>query len=165
MSSLFSNSAHSSTPRESTPHYAEKALAVRRIPWRHDLVIVSAAGDVDTDSVRLLQRALWQDLPACLVLNLSEVTYFGSAGVRALEGAVGRAGAGSGSSPRPARSSSRCGSPASTRGPDPLPCERCGRQALRVARVLSEEGSLLGRTMVCTACRPEPRAHRLQRAF
>ncbi|MEV4057064.1 STAS domain-containing protein [Amycolatopsis sp. NPDC049688] len=88
MSAPISNTAHSPAAGESAP---EKVLTVRRIPWRHDLAIISAAGEVDARSVRLLHRALWQDLPACLVLNLSEVTYFAAAGVRALEGAVSRA--------------------------------------------------------------------------
>ncbi|GHG41783.1 hypothetical protein GCM10017567_74400 [Amycolatopsis bullii] len=79
------------TGRKSTHQYAETILTVRTIPWRHDLAIISAAGEIDTGSVRLLQRALWQDLPAGLVLDLSGVTFFGSAGVRAIEGAVGRA--------------------------------------------------------------------------
>ncbi|KDN21886.1 hypothetical protein DV20_13280 [Amycolatopsis rifamycinica] len=64
---------------------------MRHVPWRHDLSIITAAGEIDTDSVRLLQRALWQDLPAGLVLDLSRVTFFGSAGLRAVEGAVSRA--------------------------------------------------------------------------
>jgi anti-anti-sigma factor len=79
------------TKRESTRQYAETILTVRHIPWRHDLAIITAAGEIDTGSVRLLQRALWQDWPACLVLDLSRVTFFGSAGLRALEGAVNRA--------------------------------------------------------------------------
>jgi anti-sigma B factor antagonist len=69
----------------------EALLTVREIPWRHDLTIISAAGEIDTVSVRLLQRALWQGLPTCLVLDLSGVTFFGSAGLRALESAVSRA--------------------------------------------------------------------------
>ncbi|WP_103352171.1 STAS domain-containing protein [Amycolatopsis sp. CA-128772] len=91
MSSPISNSAHSPIAGESALRNADEVLTVRRIPWRHDLAIISAAGEIDTRSVRLLQRALWQDLPAGLVINLSEVTYFGVAGVRALEGAVSRA--------------------------------------------------------------------------
>ncbi len=75
----------------SARQHAEALLVVRVIPWRHDLAIISAAGEIDTASVRLLQRALWQDLAACLVLDLSGVTFFGSAGLRALEGAVSRA--------------------------------------------------------------------------
>jgi anti-sigma B factor antagonist len=79
------------TKRKYTYQHAETILTVRHVPWRHDLAIVIAAGEIDTTSVRLLQRALWQDLPACLVLDLHQVTFFGSAGVRALEGAVDRA--------------------------------------------------------------------------
>jgi hypothetical protein len=35
----------------------------------------------------------------------------------------------------------------------PIPCEECGLPALYVARLVSGDGSLLGQTMVCTACR------------
>ncbi|WP_063607803.1 STAS domain-containing protein [Amycolatopsis rifamycinica] len=77
--------------RETTHQYAETILAVRTIPWRHDLAIICAAGEIDTGSVGLLQQALWQDLPAGLVLDLSGVTFFGSAGLRAIEVAVSRA--------------------------------------------------------------------------
>jgi anti-sigma B factor antagonist len=93
MPSPFSTSVYppTATKRESTRQYAEPILTVRHIPWRHDLAIITAAGEIDTGSVRLLQRALWQDWPACLVLDLSRVTFFGSAGVRALDGAADRA--------------------------------------------------------------------------
>ncbi len=37
----------------------------------------------------------------------------------------------------------------------PIPCEVCGWETLRVARVLSDDGGLLGQTMVCTACPPQ----------
>ncbi|SFW86950.1 STAS domain-containing protein [Amycolatopsis australiensis] len=79
------------TGQESTRQYAETVLTVRTIPWRHDLAIISATGEIDTGSVRLLQRALWQDLPAGLVLDLSRVTFLGAAGLRAIEGVVTRA--------------------------------------------------------------------------
>jgi anti-sigma B factor antagonist len=89
----LSDSAPPPTAAEREPlrQYAEVVLTVRRIPWRHDLAIISATGEIDTGSVRLLQRELWQDWPACLVLDLSGVTFFGSAGLRAMEGAVSRA--------------------------------------------------------------------------
>ncbi|WP_410586271.1 STAS domain-containing protein [Amycolatopsis sp. lyj-23] len=77
--------------RKSIHQYAEMILTVRLVPWRHDLAIITAAGEIDTGSVRLLQRALWQDSPACLVLELSRVTFLGSAGLRALAGAASRA--------------------------------------------------------------------------
>jgi hypothetical protein len=35
----------------------------------------------------------------------------------------------------------------------PIPCEECGLPALHVARLVSGDGTLLGQTMVCTACR------------
>ena len=93
MSRRLSNSADApaSAVRESACRYAEAILTVRLIPWRHDLAIISATGEIDTGSVRLLQRALWQDLPACLVLDLSGVTFFGSAALHAIESAVSRA--------------------------------------------------------------------------
>jgi hypothetical protein len=47
-----------------------------------------------------------------------------------------------------------------SRDSKPLPCEQCGWETLHVASVLSEEGTLLGRTMVCTACRPHTRTPR-----
>ncbi|WP_051735961.1 STAS domain-containing protein [Amycolatopsis rifamycinica] len=93
MPSPLSHSVYppAATKRDSIRHHAEPILTVRHVPWRHDLSIITAAGEIDTDSVRLLQRALWQDLPAGLVLDLSRVTFFGSAGLRAVEGAVSRA--------------------------------------------------------------------------
>jgi anti-anti-sigma regulatory factor len=184
--------------------------------------VVARSGDhhrrrrIDTGSVRLLQRALWQDWLVCFVLDLSRVTFFGSAGLRALEGAVIRAcaehrriGIVSAArsvlrplrifdidthvgiypilaaalrevplSPPPTVAIPGVGPPAlsdstSPEGrhmpnrvwvsPDagPIPCERCGRDTLYVARVVSGEGTLLGRVMVCTSCRPDRRAHRL----
>lgn len=35
----------------------------------------------------------------------------------------------------------------------PIPCENCGLPALHVARLVAGDGTLLGQTMVCTACR------------
>ncbi|WP_410673960.1 hypothetical protein [Amycolatopsis sp. cmx-4-68] len=35
----------------------------------------------------------------------------------------------------------------------PIPCEECGLPSLHVARLVSGDGTLLGQTMVCTACR------------
>ncbi|MEA5361024.1 hypothetical protein VA596_15880 [Amycolatopsis sp., V23-08] len=35
----------------------------------------------------------------------------------------------------------------------PIPCEACGRATLYVARLVSEDGTQLGQTLVCTSCR------------
>ncbi len=40
----------------------------------------------------------------------------------------------------------------------PIPCARCGQQTLHVGRIVSAAGTLLGKTMVCTACRPQLQA-------
>jgi hypothetical protein len=40
-----------------------------------------------------------------------------------------------------------------SRDSKPIPCEECGLPALHVARLIAADGSLLGQTMVCTACR------------
>lgn len=40
-----------------------------------------------------------------------------------------------------------------SRDSKPIPCEECGLPTLHVARLVSGDGTLLGRTMVCTACR------------
>ncbi|WP_410590518.1 hypothetical protein [Amycolatopsis sp. lyj-23] len=45
----------------------------------------------------------------------------------------------------------------------PLPCGRCGQHTLHVGRILSPAGLLLGRTMVCTACRPQHHAEAVRR--
>lgn len=37
---------------------------------------------------------------------------------------------------------------------NPIPCELCGRNTLCVARMVSDDGIVLGRTAVCTFCRP-----------
>jgi hypothetical protein len=41
----------------------------------------------------------------------------------------------------------------------PIPCERCGRDTLYVARLVSGEGAVLGQVMVCTFCQQGRRAH------
>jgi hypothetical protein len=46
----------------------------------------------------------------------------------------------------------------------PLPCEACGRETLHVARILSATGALLGKTLICTTCRPQRPAGALRRA-
>lgn len=45
----------------------------------------------------------------------------------------------------------------------PIPGEGCGRDTLYVARVVSGEGTLLGRVMVCTSCWQDRPAHRSRR--
>ena len=42
-----------------------------------------------------------------------------------------------------------------------LPCEVCGFPTMHVAQVVADDGTILGRTLVCTTCqrskhRPEP---------
>ncbi|WP_290059304.1 hypothetical protein [Amycolatopsis solani] len=44
-----------------------------------------------------------------------------------------------------------------------LPCEVCGFPTMHVAQVVADDGTVLGRTLVCTTCqlgrsRPEPAA-------
>jgi hypothetical protein len=34
----------------------------------------------------------------------------------------------------------------------PIPCEECGHPTLHVARLVTSDGTLVGQTMVCTAC-------------
>jgi hypothetical protein len=40
-----------------------------------------------------------------------------------------------------------------SRDSKPIPCEECGLPTLHVARLVAADGTLLGQTMVCTACR------------
>jgi hypothetical protein len=40
-----------------------------------------------------------------------------------------------------------------SRDSKPIPCEECGLPTLHVARLVSGDGTLLGQTLVCTACR------------
>ncbi|GAA3533275.1 hypothetical protein GCM10022222_15810 [Amycolatopsis ultiminotia] len=35
-----------------------------------------------------------------------------------------------------------------------VPCERCGRSTLHVARLVREDGTPVSHTMVCTTCTP-----------
>jgi hypothetical protein len=41
-----------------------------------------------------------------------------------------------------------------------LPCEVCGFRTMHVAQVVADDGTVLGRTLVCTTCsrrhRPDP---------
>ncbi|MFJ1765356.1 STAS domain-containing protein [Amycolatopsis sp. NPDC088138] len=70
---------------------AEPRLLVRQSEARAGVLVVTAAGIVDDSTAWLLQRALWQDLPATTVVDLSDVPALGIAGVRVLEGAAARA--------------------------------------------------------------------------
>jgi hypothetical protein len=40
-----------------------------------------------------------------------------------------------------------------SRDSKPIPCEECGLPTLHVARLVAGDGTLIGQTMVCTACR------------
>ncbi|WP_328457252.1 MULTISPECIES: STAS domain-containing protein [unclassified Amycolatopsis] len=66
-------------------------LLVRHTLARAGVLVVTASGTVDGSTAWLLQRALWRDLPAKTVIDLSEVPVLGLAGVRVLEGAAARA--------------------------------------------------------------------------
>ncbi|MCR6490829.1 hypothetical protein M8542_49410 [Amycolatopsis sp. OK19-0408] len=46
----------------------------------------------------------------------------------------------------------------------PIPCAMCGQHALHIGRILSPDGTLLGRTLVCTVCRPRPQIAAFRRA-
>ncbi|RSM37632.1 anti-sigma factor antagonist [Amycolatopsis balhimycina DSM 5908] len=70
--------------RESFRQAAAKILSVKRAEVRPDLLVISAAGEIDALSVRLLQHATWQDLAPVTVLDLSRVTFLGAVGMRAL---------------------------------------------------------------------------------
>jgi anti-sigma B factor antagonist len=70
---------------------AAKILSVERDEVGPDLLVISAAGEIDALSVRLLQHATWQALAAVTVVDLSRVTFFGAAGLRALGQAARRA--------------------------------------------------------------------------
>jgi anti-sigma B factor antagonist len=73
------------------PATAEQMLQVRRIVHRPDLVVIKVAGEIDEMSVKLLNHALWQDLTAATVLDLSRVTFLGAAGLRVITCAAERA--------------------------------------------------------------------------
>jgi anti-anti-sigma factor len=70
---------------------AEPRLLVRQTEARAGVLVVAAAGTVDGTTAWLLQRALWRDLPATTVIDLSDVRVLSIAGVRVLEGAAARA--------------------------------------------------------------------------
>jgi len=70
---------------------AAKILSVARDEVRPGLLVISAVGEIDALSVRLLQRATGPDLAAVTVVDLSRVTFLGAAGLRALGHAARRA--------------------------------------------------------------------------
>lgn len=74
----------------SAPPGADRLLRIRRIRWRDDLLVVMAIGEVDAFTVPLLRDGLRPDVPPTLVLDLSEVTFLGVAGLRVLHDAVAR---------------------------------------------------------------------------
>jgi hypothetical protein len=45
----------------------------------------------------------------------------------------------------------------------PIPCEECGQPTLHVARLVSEEGQLVGQTLICTQCRRHRSEQNLRR--
>jgi anti-anti-sigma factor len=73
---------------------AAKILVVGRDVVRPGLLVVSAAGEIDALSVRLLQHATERDLAPITVVDLSRVTFLAAAGLRALAQAAQRAHAG-----------------------------------------------------------------------
>ncbi|RSD15397.1 STAS domain-containing protein [Amycolatopsis eburnea] len=70
---------------------AKEILAVERSEPRPGWLVVTAVGEIDAVSVRLLQRATWQETAAVTVVDLSGVTLLGAAGLRALAQAAWRA--------------------------------------------------------------------------
>jgi len=72
------------------PPGADRLLRIRRIRWRDDLLVVMAIGEVDAFTAPLLRDGLLPDVPPALVLDLSEVTFLGVAGLRLVHDAVTR---------------------------------------------------------------------------
>ncbi len=56
-----------------------------------DLLILTVSGELDTATAPLLQRNLCRPLPACTLIDLTQVTFLGVAGLRTLETAASRA--------------------------------------------------------------------------
>ncbi|WP_409495340.1 STAS domain-containing protein [Amycolatopsis sp. cmx-11-12] len=82
---------HATVPR---PRLSEdNLLEVQRTRWSEDLLVVSAAGEIDLATAGRLEHALWGDLPTSTVLDLTEVTFLGVAGLRVIESAAARANA------------------------------------------------------------------------
>jgi anti-anti-sigma factor len=77
---------------QSTSGEPRPPLATRRITYRPDVLVVAVAGEVDLGTAPLLDQALRGDLPAVLVVDLSEVTFLGAAGLRVLTETALRAG-------------------------------------------------------------------------
>lgn len=69
---------------------AGELLEARRFR-RRDQLVIAVTGEVDVSSVAVLHRALWQEMPAVTVLDLSAVTFLGAAGLSAIAGAAERA--------------------------------------------------------------------------
>ncbi|KZB88650.1 STAS domain-containing protein [Amycolatopsis regifaucium] len=74
-------------PRPSDEHL----MRVRRIRWSDDLLVVSAAGEIDLATAGRLERALRGSLPATTIIDLTEVTFLGVAGLRVIESSAARA--------------------------------------------------------------------------
>ncbi|GAB3742505.1 hypothetical protein GCM10027598_74410 [Amycolatopsis oliviviridis] len=70
---------------------AENLLRVQRTRWSEDLLVVSAAGEIDLATAGRLEDALLRDLPAATVLDLTEVSFLGVAGLRVIESTAARA--------------------------------------------------------------------------
>ncbi|OXM45803.1 STAS domain-containing protein [Amycolatopsis alba] len=80
---------HPAAPRPRPP--GEHLLRVQRTRWSEDLLIVSAAGEIDLATAGRLEGALWGELPSATVLDLTEVSFLGVAGLRVIESAAARA--------------------------------------------------------------------------
>jgi anti-anti-sigma factor len=80
---------HATLPSPRPP--AEQLLRVRRTRWSEDLLVVSAEGEIDLATAGQLEAALRGDLPANTVLDLTDVTFLGVAGLRVIESAAARA--------------------------------------------------------------------------
>ncbi len=59
-------------------------LAVRRIRYRPEVLVVAVAGEVDLGTAPLLDQALRGELPQVLVVDLLEVVFLGAVGLRVL---------------------------------------------------------------------------------
>ncbi|HET6288407.1 MAG TPA: STAS domain-containing protein [Amycolatopsis sp.] len=69
----------------------EELLQVRRIRWSQDLLVVAASGEIDLATAGKLELALDGRLPATTVLDLTQVSFLGVAGLRVIESAAARA--------------------------------------------------------------------------
>ncbi len=56
-----------------------------------DLLILTVSGELDTATAPLLHLNLRRTLPACTLIDLTQVTFLGVAGLRTLEAAASRA--------------------------------------------------------------------------